>query len=374
MLSSVQRRVIGSMLGLAAADRNGGPQRMAMRVAEEFTRPAPDAGHDRFLAVLSRYMSWDKGGPDEPDGAAFDTGQVFNEVVTPLVRRGVPPSASDALAAAQRAHEITGSAGVNPAHRNAILGLCSPNGALPTLGAVAAAARAECMLTHLHSESVNVAVASAVIIRALLLHEKNAAPAAAAATAGRGQQRMQALQAAVGAAMQEVAVQLQQQAGEGYSHKKDELTMPVLQKIAAALGGSGAPPLSAPTDRGGRSPLVLYAALYFLCTTQSFNDACNASIAFAGGANFCPVLVGSIGGALYGVSEKTLQRLREKGMEGCDQDDDDDDDDDGGAADDGVLRANLDHRYWRLYPNARTAVLHQKRYLALAEQMAAEWK
>lgn len=53
-------------------------------------------------------------------------------------------------------------------------------------------------------------------------------------------------------------------------------------------------------SKDGYAPAVLQAALHFLHQSNSFDDALNASIAFAGCGNFCPVLVGTIGGARYG--------------------------------------------------------------------------
>ncbi len=53
-------------------------------------------------------------------------------------------------------------------------------------------------------------------------------------------------------------------------------------------------------DKGGFAPHVLDAAFYFIETTSSFDAALSTSLSFAGGANFCPVLVGAFAGALYG--------------------------------------------------------------------------
>jgi ADP-ribosylglycohydrolase len=53
-------------------------------------------------------------------------------------------------------------------------------------------------------------------------------------------------------------------------------------------------------SRDGFAPEVLKAALYFIHKTNNFSDALTKSIIFAGGANYCPVLVGALAGALYG--------------------------------------------------------------------------
>ena len=53
---------------------------------------------------------------------------------------------------------------------------------------------------------------------------------------------------------------------------------------------------------GGFAPDVLGAALFFVRTSSSFADALERSIAFAGPSNYCPILVGSIGGARWGAA------------------------------------------------------------------------
>ena len=53
-------------------------------------------------------------------------------------------------------------------------------------------------------------------------------------------------------------------------------------------------------SRGGYAPEVLCSALSFLFEYSSFEESLVASLKFAGAANYCPVLVGSIGGCLYG--------------------------------------------------------------------------
>ena len=52
----------------------------------------------------------------------------------------------------------------------------------------------------------------------------------------------------------------------------------------------------------GYSPDVFETAIYFLNTSSTFEDALERSVEFAGGANYCPVLVGAIGGARWGAS------------------------------------------------------------------------
>ena len=56
-------------------------------------------------------------------------------------------------------------------------------------------------------------------------------------------------------------------------------------------------------DRGGYSINTLDTALYFVRSTSSFESAMKKSVAFAGCGNYCPVLVGPIAGALYGIEQ-----------------------------------------------------------------------
>lgn len=57
-----------------------------------------------------------------------------------------------------------------------------------------------------------------------------------------------------------------------------------------------------PGNNGGYAPDVLRAAVFFVGTSACFTEALDRSLAFAGPSNYCPVLVGAIGGARWGVS------------------------------------------------------------------------
>jgi ADP-ribosylglycohydrolase len=58
-----------------------------------------------------------------------------------------------------------------------------------------------------------------------------------------------------------------------------------------------------PGNNGGYAPDVLRAAVYFVDRSDSFAEALEQSLAFAGPANYCPVLVGAIGGARWGTRD-----------------------------------------------------------------------
>jgi ADP-ribosyl-[dinitrogen reductase] hydrolase len=57
-----------------------------------------------------------------------------------------------------------------------------------------------------------------------------------------------------------------------------------------------------PGNNGGFAPDVLRAALHFVGTSGSFAEALKRSLAFAGPANYCAVLVGAIAGARWSAS------------------------------------------------------------------------
>jgi ADP-ribosylglycohydrolase len=71
---------------------------------------------------------------------------------------------------------------------------------------------------------------------------------------------------------------------------------------AAVAGHSHFAGLDEPGNDGGYSPDVLRAALHFVGVSACFAEALERSLAFAGPANYCPVLVGAIGGARWGAS------------------------------------------------------------------------
>ena len=101
-MSETRDRIRGVLLGLAAGDRNGGPIRMAVRLAESLSDRRQFDPED----ILSRYLAWWRDG-------AFDTGPTTAAVLS-LVDGGM-----DGIEAVKRVHnESVGmTAGCNPAHR-----------------------------------------------------------------------------------------------------------------------------------------------------------------------------------------------------------------------------------------------------------------
>jgi len=188
--------------------------------------------------VLQRYLAWHRAG-------SFDTGLVTGMVLA-LIDGGV-----DSEEAVRRVDQgLDGqTAGCNPAHRVAPLTMAA---FLPD-GALADAARTEAGLTHRHPLAGDAATAVVVLSRALV----------------RGSGWEDAL-------------------AEGAAGRSAE--------VAAALD----PGQKGELSTGGFAPDVLRAAVHFLHHAEAFGAALAAAIRFAGAANYCPVLVGSIAGARWG--------------------------------------------------------------------------
>jgi ADP-ribosylglycohydrolase len=137
------------LLGLAAGDRNGGPVRLALRLAESLL--ARGGLHTDDL--LGRYLQWWR-----EDG--IDSGPTTARVLE-LIDRGVPPAK-----AVEQAHsESAGlTAGCNPAHRSPPLAMAAflPDEDLADL------ARREAAMTHADPLAGDVAAAVVILSRALV--------------------------------------------------------------------------------------------------------------------------------------------------------------------------------------------------------------
>ena len=237
-----QDRITGTLLGLAAGDRIGGPLQFALRLAESLIE---NAGFNR-ADVFRRYLAWYRDG-------AFDTGTVANRVLS-LAHAGIP--VDSAVAHVDR--ELEGhTAGCNPAHRVAPIAMALT---IPD-EAVAETALQEASLTH-HPLAGDAAAAVAVLCRALI---RGASWETALARAAEGR----------------------------------------LPEIRLALEPTE-------TDRlvpSGFAPETLQAAVHLVSHASGFHDALAASLRFAGGANFAPVLMGAIGGARWGARQIPASEL-----------------------------------------------------------------
>ncbi len=232
----VRDRVDGILLGLAAGDRNGGPIRMAVRLAESLVARGDVDVDD----IALRYLDWWHEG-------AFDTGPTAARVFT-LVDSGLTFDQ-----ASQQIHAETEeqTAGCNPAHRSAPLAM------IPDMNSkqMADLAKKEATLTHRHPLSGDIA-AAVVLTCSELVRGISWAKAIVSARVGR------------------------------------------LPETKAAMTCKDPVSLA----RGGFAPDVLAAAVHFVGTSETFDAALDKSLQFAGQANYCPVLVGSIGGARWGAS------------------------------------------------------------------------
>ncbi|TVS14540.1 MAG: ADP-ribosylglycohydrolase family protein [Planctomycetaceae bacterium] len=197
--------------------------------------------------VFRRYLVWYREG-------AFDTGPVAERVLS-LAHSGIP--VDSAVLHVDR--ELEGkTAGCNPAHRAAPIAMALT---IPD-ETVAETARQQASLTHHHPLAGDAAAAVAVLCRTLI----------------RGHSWETALD----------------RAGDG--------RMPA---IRTALD---------PADYGtlvpsGFAPETLRAATHFVNRATCFEDALAASLRFAGGANYAPVLVGTIGGARWGARQIPASEL-----------------------------------------------------------------
>jgi len=188
--------------------------------------------------ISGRYLNWWRMG-------GFDTGPTAARVFE------LAASGLSFAQAAIHVHRESGccTAGCNPAHRCAPIAMAAfiPDKLVGT------AAQKEATLTHRHPLAGDVAAAVASLCRALI----------------RGLPWPEAIAFALGGRMRET------------------------QQALAARNTVG---LSA----GGYAPEVLRAAVFLLHDSKSFSAALARAVAFAGPSNYCPVLVGCIGGVKWG--------------------------------------------------------------------------
>ena len=182
---------------------------------------------------------WTQGG--------FDTGPV-TEKVFELAESGI--SFKEAVYRVDR--ELEGrTAGCNPVHRNPPIAMATFIGDKE----LSSAAIQETSLTHKHFCAGDVAAATLVLCRNLI-RGVDWGKALRKAAEGRAFQTRQALQ------------------------RKSKVSL----------------------KKGGFAPDVLTAAVYFVNNGKSFVEALNEAITFAGSANYCPVVVGAVGGAKWGAA------------------------------------------------------------------------
>lgn len=189
--------------------------------------------------ILSRYLTWWR-------EEGFDTGPTADEVFR-KVTSGVAP-----LEACREVDREAGglTAGCNPAHRSIALAF-----AVELADAeIVKAAMHEARLTHWHPLAGDVAAATVRICRASIR-------------------------------------------GSSWADALNESSDGRLPETQHAFADTEVDDLST----AGYAPEVLQAALWFVGHSAGLEEALQRAIAFAGPANYCPVLVGSLGGARWGV-------------------------------------------------------------------------
>jgi ADP-ribosylglycohydrolase len=222
-----------------------------VRMALRVAESLLDCGGVDVADIGKRYLDWWREG-------AFDTGPTVAEVLS-LVDSGVTFEEAS-IQVDERAGGMT--AGCNPAHRCAPLAMC----AWIEDSELNKAAVREACLTHRHPLAGEVAAAVACLCRALI----------------RGTRWSVALSLA--------------------AEERSSETRHALEILPPAR-----------LSRRGFAPEVLGAAVYFVDASDSLALALARSIDFAGQANYCPVLVGSIGGARWGSGQIEERSLHHQG-------------------------------------------------------------
>jgi ADP-ribosylglycohydrolase len=250
-------KAVGCLVGLAAGDRNGGPTQMMLELCDSLIA---NNGRVDVDDIGKRYLDW-------YNNNGHDTGRVTARTFD-YVNKGMTFKAASKQADVEL-YNMT--AGVRPAHRSAPLGvlLAKKYSTITTETAINERIRFrlnkgvanfindEAELTHSHPIAGDISKATNIIIMCLIL----------------GLEFEDAVAHSLGAI--------------DWSNVRNDLISKELKR--SELMDSG------------YSPSVLIAAVWFLRNTNSFEEALTESIKFAGVANYCPVLVGSIGGAMYGV-------------------------------------------------------------------------
>jgi len=250
---SLKYRVKGAIWGLAAGDRNGGPIRMSLRLANSLlTQKNYDRKH-----LIEVFYNWQRGPPYDTE-RSFDTGPTFNQVFNHY-QKGIPIEQ-----AAQLVNSSSQNVGINSAHRVA------PLACFGTIsdGDLVSYSQSQCMITHLHPISVEITNVFSILLRKLIL---------------------------------------------GFPL---EVSITEAKKYLTSYEGKLAfnPVEYNQLSPNGFAPNVLQATLYFLSSSSDFSTTLQNSIDFAGSANYCPVLVGALTGALYGVNE-----IKPKDFDHCDE-------------------------------------------------------
>eukprot|EP01100_Stratorugosa_tubuloviscum_P013372 TRINITY_DN665_c0_g1_i1.p1 TRINITY_DN665_c0_g1~~TRINITY_DN665_c0_g1_i1.p1 ORF type:complete len:290 (-),score=154.10 TRINITY_DN665_c0_g1_i1:21-890(-) len=260
-------KIKGILIGLAASDRNGGPIRMCLLLYESLNSLQQFNSND----IFNRYYNWwIKGG--------FDTGTTIERLFN-CIRKG------ESIENARKQLKTTYGhlAGCNPAHR------CAPIAMFEFIrdDQIELFAMEEANLTHPNDLSADVSAAVAILCRSLIKGQSWEQSLINAAI-NRKSETIEALNISQ-------KLQLYNRSSSSSSSSSFSLSFVFSQ-----------------LNNNGFAPKVLEAAIYFIQINSNFNDALEQSLQFAGNANFCPVLVGAIGGAKWGLSSINLELLKHR--------------------------------------------------------------
>jgi ADP-ribosyl-[dinitrogen reductase] hydrolase len=187
--------------------------------------------------VITRYKAWN-------DREGFDTGRVAAMVFRQMDKMSNEEAVREVEACLEGL-----TAGCNPAHRSLPLAL-APHIDTASLSIVG---RKEAALTHHHPIAGSTSVAFLIMVRRLI---------------------------------------------EGsVKSDLDHFTTDFDRELLPGFRAQGAREISS----GGYAPDVLHAAIHFAFKSESFSEAMDSSVRFAGPDNYCPVLVGGLAGARWGV-------------------------------------------------------------------------
>lgn len=262
----VAERVYGLALDLAVGDDNGGPVEMALCLMQSLLNCRPKYC---ALDVGSRYLSWFRDPLNRH--VVWDTGPTAAKVFRNS------KVASDLPGQALILHrDLDGqTAGVNPVHRVAPLAIAAWLDPLQ----MQAAAWEEAGLTHHHDLARGCCVVLTVLCRRLIL----------------GDDWIGCLRVALGLPQLEPAAfaPLRAMLATSLAVAEDNVCT-ATGAVAARFNNVG---------NGGFCIEALGAALHFAVLAKSFADGLCESKSFAGPANYCPVLVGALLGARFGVHQ-----------------------------------------------------------------------
>ena len=273
-------------------DQNKGPHQMALRLAESLIQQKSFNAQDVFVRYLTWFHNREIGYDDTgPVGAS-----VFHSFSS--IDRCRQLTSSDfnsevAIAVTSVDNRLLGNtAGANTAHRNIVLSMAS----FLDMKNLLSAARSEAKLTHLNDMAAEVSIICNFICRKLILQEYS-----------------QELDSP------HVLHQLLSLPELKSYVTSDQVTLDLKYLLVLTDGkitNKDHEQYLKKLPRGGFAPNVLKVALYFVYkhtqdirsfsqmenqqATQIVKECMDESFEFAGKANYCPVLVGPVLGALFG--------------------------------------------------------------------------